>query len=190
MKSAAQHAEPSYKRLSQSSVKSKLSRCVRQAASGEKVFRITTRAGERFAVIESLQDSDGPAIEISIEFAKEYQARLFALVKSGLSFRVVSKRNAAPALVRPYRKYRDPFQPLLEDWAGLMMEQQLHDERLERTLRALEEERLTREVFLEEVRTWMFHAVRSALGHRPDDPDRLMQQLRRDDPDGVPDEED
>lgn len=180
---------PKRRTVSQADFRAKISQYCREAAQGTWHTRVTDSSGKRFMVVCSSDEEPDAFIDLSITEVKHIVARICSHVKSGVSFRVASKRGKEHAILRPFRGYSDPLKERLQDfWADEVtnqMREELEEQqgkRMEELIRNLQEERNHRDEQIETMMKWTRHVVRMALGHRTPSQAEMDQDGREDDP--------
>lgn len=175
--------------VSQADFRAKISQYCREAAQGAWHTRVTDSSGKPFMVVCSSDEEPNVFIDLSITEAKHLIARICSHVKSGVSFRVASKRGEEHAILRPYRGYSDPLKDRLRDfWADEVanqMREELEEQqgkRMEELILKLQEERNHRDEQIETVMKWTRHAVRMALGYRTPSQAEFDKDSSEDDP--------
>ncbi|RAZ83412.1 hypothetical protein [Cereibacter johrii] len=170
-------ANPRLRRTSQSNLKTKLRQYVREAAAREWTTRVIDRSGTKFGVITA-DDGEMLAVDVAIDDAKDNIARLCALVKSGVTFRITS--NGEAAILRRYRNYTDDFYERVQDYYD-----QRHASAADRRLSDLIEELTHRTGEIsdkaDQIKAWSRHIIRSSLGYPDVPPSHRLDDERNDD---------
>ena len=165
------------RRMSVGSARRGINSYIRRAAVGDTEFRVyndkkSDAVPERFMLIRCVRETDGVAIDVSVEFAKLNFARVCALVKSGVRFRVTSSRSGDAAMLVPWRRYRDPMQGLLTSYVEDQIDAEVarrKDEDFEQMAELLKKHQASvgaqMDDFSDLAAKYLKHVTRAALGY-------------------------
>ena len=168
------------KTISQTTLRTHWSRYMREAANGT-VIRVRDQSDKCFTVL--CQADDAPKVSVTVKAGetREKLSDVFAQIKSGVTFRVVTKRGSE-VYMRPFRRYKYPLAETVKKYWEERISSELKSssdteeiEALLRTSAGNMDEKLDKLVKL------VRHSIRASHGHETYTQEQLTRDEEMDD---------